>query len=47
MSGSLVNTSNLGYDKYILFRIQVVQNRTIDFPREWVENEFRYSDFCV
>ena len=43
---SLVNTLNPGYDKYILFRIQLVQNRTIDFPREWVENEFRYSDFC-
>jgi hypothetical protein len=47
VSGNLVNTPNLGYDKYILICIQVVQNRTIDFPRECVQIEFRYSSFCV
>ena len=47
MSGNLnlVNTPNLGFDNYILIRIQVAQNRPIDFLREWVEMEFRNSSF--
>ena len=45
VSCNLVDTPNLGYDKNILIRIQVAQKRAIDFPREWVEMEFRYSSF--
>lgn len=43
---NLVNTPNLGHDKYILIRIQVAQNRTIDFSCGSVDMEFRYSSFC-
>ena len=45
MSGNLGNRPNLGFDNDIRIRIQVAQNRAIDFQREWVEMEFRNSSF--